>query len=184
MAEEGIEDYALAKRKAARRLGLSEGGFLPRNEEIESELRVYRSIYQAEEHARRTVRLRRVALDAMQALSAFNPYLTGPVLKGTAGPHAEIELQLFPESAKDVEVFLLDRAIPYSVGDAAGYSGAKKRSASVFRLEWQGEALRLLVFDPRDERVSLRGSAAGKPLERATESELRQLIKEDEAAAP
>ena len=36
----------------------------------------------------------------MQALEQFSPYLTGPVLKGTAGPYAEIELQLFPESVE------------------------------------------------------------------------------------
>src|SRR6266581_9548046 len=94
MAEDGIDDYALAKRKAARQLGAAEGEALPANEEIEAELRAYLALYQAEEHPARLAELRRAALDAMQALEQFNPYLTGSVLAGIAGPHAEIELQL------------------------------------------------------------------------------------------
>src|SRR5262245_21446964 len=107
MAEDGIDDYALAKRKAARQLGAPDTEALPRNDEIEAELRAYRELYQAEEHPELIAELRRVALEAMRAFERFNPYLTGPVLAGTAGPYSEIELQLFPDSAKDVELFLL-----------------------------------------------------------------------------
>src|SRR5205809_7550702 len=94
MAEEGIEDCALAKRKAARRLGASEAQALPGNDEIEAELRSYRALYQADEHPLRIAELRRVALDATRALQRFNPYLTGPVRKGIAGCYADLDLQL------------------------------------------------------------------------------------------
>src|ERR1051325_2122639 len=114
MAEDGIDDFAFAKRKAARQLGASETQSLPRNDEIEAELRAYRALYQAEDHPQVIGELRRVALDAMQALEHFSPYLTGAVLTGTAGPYAEIELQLFPNCARDVEIFLLDRNIPFT----------------------------------------------------------------------
>src|SRR5688500_11018126 len=92
MAEDGVDDFALAKRKAARQLGAADSEAMPANDEIEAELRAYRALYEPEEHASRIDELRRVALDAMRALERFNPYLTGPVLKGTAGPYAEIEL--------------------------------------------------------------------------------------------
>src|SRR5512145_2523722 len=39
MAEDGIDDFALAKRKAARQLGVTEAQALPGNDEIEAELR-------------------------------------------------------------------------------------------------------------------------------------------------
>src|SRR5205823_2466306 len=109
MAEDGIDDFALAKRKAAKQLGAADSQALPGNDEIEAELRAYLALYQADEHPQRVAELREIALDAMRALGRFNPYLTGPVLKGIAGPYAEIELQLFPDSVKDVEIFLLDR---------------------------------------------------------------------------
>ena len=39
MAEDGIDDFALAKRKAARQLGAPDTEALPANQEIEAELR-------------------------------------------------------------------------------------------------------------------------------------------------
>ncbi len=41
MAESGIDNFALAKRKAARQLGATEKQGLPGNEEVEAELRAY-----------------------------------------------------------------------------------------------------------------------------------------------
>src|SRR5881628_1445847 len=143
MAEDGIEDFALAKRKAARRLGASEAQALPGNDEIEAELRSYRALYQADEHPLRIAELRRVALDAMRALERFNPYLTGPVLKGIAGPYAEIELQLFPDSVKDVEIFLLDRNVAYETHESRRYAGDRPHAVSVLTLTWGDVPLRL-----------------------------------------
>lgn len=178
MAEDGIDDFALAKRKAARQLGASEREGLPANEEVEAELRAYRALYQAEEHPERIAELRAIALDAMQALERFSPYLTGPVLEGIAGPYAEIELQLFPESAKEVEIFLLERNLPFATREGRRYSGDRARSVSVFSLDWQGTPLRLSVFDPRDERVALKTSAAGRVAGRAGIAEVGELVRD------
>ena len=176
MAEDGIDDFALAKRKAARRLGAADTEALPANQEIEAELRAYRALYQAEEHPERIAELRRLALDAMRALARFSPYLTGPVLTGLAGPHAGIDLQLFPESTKDVEIFLLERNVPFETSEGRRFSGDRARAVSVFTLEWQGSPLRLQVFDPRDERFALKTSQAGRVAERAGIAEVGQLV--------
>ena len=45
MAEDGIEDYGLAKRKAARQAGTPDTRELPTNEEIDLALKVYQAIY-------------------------------------------------------------------------------------------------------------------------------------------
>src|SRR4051794_34423343 len=111
MAEDGIDDFGLAKRKAARQLGVEDHHLMPGNEEIEAELEAYRLLYQADDHPEVLRALLEVALDAMRTLQRFNPYLTGPVLRGTAGPFAEVTLQLFPESTKEVEIFLIDQGI-------------------------------------------------------------------------
>ena len=178
MAEDGIDDFALAKRKAARSLGAAETEALPANDEIEAELRAYLALYQAEEHPQRVAELREIALDAMRALERFHPYLTGPVLKGTAGPYAEIDLQLFPESAKDVELFLLERGIAFGTEEARRYSGDRAHAVSVFTLLWQDTPLRLSVFDPRDERVALKTSQAGRVMQRAGIAELATLVRD------
>jgi hypothetical protein len=176
MAEDGINDFALAKRKAARGLGASNAEALPGNDEIEAELRAYLALYQADEHPERVAELRGLALQAMRALERFNPYLTGPVLSGTAGPYAEIELQLFPESTKEVELLLIDRDIPYEASDERRYSGDRARAVAVISLDWQGVPLRLSVFDPRDERSALKTTLAGRVTVRAGIAEVRALV--------
>ncbi|MGQ0651636.1 MAG: hypothetical protein ACT4P4_05095 [Betaproteobacteria bacterium] len=176
MAEDGVEDFALAKRKAARRLGVEATQALPRNEEIEDALRDYRALYQGDEHEGRIAELRAIALDAMRALEQFRPYLTGAVLKGTAGPYAEIDLQLFPESAKEVEIFLLDRNIEYSTHEGRRYAGDRAHAVSVLSLSWSDTPLRLSVFDARDERLALKTSQAGRVLDRAGIAEVEALL--------
>jgi hypothetical protein len=176
MAEDGIDDFALAKRKAARQLGAPQSEALPGNDEVESELRAYRALYQAEEHPERVAELRRIALDAMLAFERFNPYLTGAVLKGTAGPYAEIELQLFPESPKEVEIFLLERGMSFTTHEGRRFSGDRAHAMSVFSLTWQEAPLKLSVFDPRDERLALKTSQAGRVMERAGVAEVGALV--------
>jgi hypothetical protein len=176
MAEDGVDDFALAKRKAARQLGATDTHSLPRNDEIEVELRAYRALYQANEHPELVAELRRVAFEAMQALQHFSPYLTGPVLSGLAGPYAEIELQLFPDSAKEVEIFLLDRGVSFNTQEGKRFSGDRARAVSLISLDWDGFPVRLSVFDPRDERVALKTSQAGKVMERAGLSEVSAIL--------
>jgi len=176
MAEDGIDNFALAKRKAARQLGAADTESLPTNDEVESALRDYRALYQAEEHPERIAELRRVALDAMRALERFSPYLTGPVLKGIAGPYAEIDLQLYPDSTKDVELFLLERNIAFDTAEARRYSGDRAHAVSVYKLDWLDTPLRLSVFDPRDERVALKTSVVGRVMDRAGIVEVGQML--------
>ena len=183
MAEDGIDDFALAKRKAAKQLGALDAQALPGNDEIEAELRAYLALYQAEEHPQRVAQLREIALDAMQALEGFSPYLTGQVLKGIAGPYAEIELQLFPDSVKEVEIFLLDRNIPYTTSEGRRYAGDRAHAVSVLVLEWQGVPLRLSIFDSRDERLALKSSQAGRVMERAGIAEVGALVRDDPGPA-
>lgn len=178
MAEDGIDSFALAKRKAARQLGAPDTEALPRNEEVEEALHAYRALYQADEHPQRIALLRRIALDAMQTLEQFSPYLTGPVLKGSAGPYAEIELQLFPDSPKDVEIYLLDRGIPFKTAEARRFSGDRAHAVSVLSLLWEDTPLKLSVFDPRDERVALKSSQAGRVLDRAGIAEVGALLRD------
>ena len=182
MAEDGIDDFALAKRKAARQLGAPETEALPTNDEVEAELEAYRALYQADEHPELLAELRRIALDAMRAFERFSPYLTGPVLKGTAGPYAEIELQLFPESPKDVEIFLLEQHIPFSTREGRRFSGDRAHAVSVFTLNWEDAPLKLSVFDPRDERIAMKTSQAGRVMDRAGIAEVGALLRDGPAA--
>ena len=167
MAEDGVDDFALAKHKAARQLGAGDTQVLPANDEIEIEIKAYLALYQGEEQRERLEHLRRVALSAMQDLAQFRPYLTGAVLKGTAGRYADIDLQLFTDDGKAVELYLLNRNIAYETSVQRHYAGDQARAVSILQMEWQNTPVNLAIFTTNDERSALKTSAAGRPMERA-----------------
>jgi len=117
IAEEGCE-YGQAKRQAAHELlGEVRTGSIPDNAEVERELRRYLKLFEGEAHARRQTALRQIAASLMERLADFEPHLTGAVLNGTATAFSDIHLQLYVDSAKDVEVFLLNEGIDFDVDD-------------------------------------------------------------------
>lgn len=165
MAEDGISDYGYAKRKATKALGAGEGESLPTNDEIEAELRAYQAIYQDEEHEERIRMLRETALEVMRLVSDFRPYLTGPVLEGTAGRYAGVDLDLYADSAKDVEIMLLSRDIPYEV-DENSHARADEREAQL-QLDWGGVPVRLSIYPYVAERRQQRNPHTGRSHSRA-----------------
>jgi len=176
MAEDGLEDFALAKRKAARQLGAQDTRSLPGNDEIEAELRAYQALYQGEEQRERIRILRERALEAMRLLEQFRPYLAGPVLKGTAGRYSDIDLQLFTDDGKAVELFLLNRRIPYDISDERHFAGDQARAVTVLKLEWRGVSMKLAIYTLKEERGTLRTTLLGRPIERAGLQAVSQLV--------
>lgn len=174
MAEDGIGDYGLAKRKAARNLGAPDSEALPTNQEIEEALRAYQALFQEEELRERLAVLRRSALLLMRLLEEFHPYLTGPALDGTAGRYAEAELDLFADSAKDVEIFLLNRGINFEHADIHR-TGPDSPEARL-RLDG-GEAMLLLSIYPHAlERTRRRNPRTGQVAARARAETVAALL--------
>jgi hypothetical protein len=165
MADDGIEDFATAKRKAARQLGAAETESLPSNDEIEESLRDYQALFQGEEHREHLMALRQIALEVMAELADFRPCLTGPVLDGTAGRYAAIQLDLFADSSKDVEIFLLSRDVDYAA-DELQRRGPHSPETRL-RLEWSGCEVELNVFPLSAERETLRNPHSGRARSRA-----------------
>jgi hypothetical protein len=184
MAEDGIEDYAAAKRKAARSLGATDTHALPGNDEIEAALRSYQALYQPDEQRDRIEAMRSIALEVMEMLAPFRPYLSGSVLKGTAGRFADIDLQIFPESTKEVELYLLNHGIEYKAENQRHYCGDEPRDVSVVRFEWDETPIALAIYAAHDERRNLKTSASGRTIERAGIAAVRALVSAAESDAP
>jgi len=157
IAEDGLQNYASAKHKAARQIGAPDTHNLPDNDEVERALRDYQAIFQRDEQSVRLRQLRQQALDAMRLLEAFSPYLTGSVLNGTATRHSDINLQLFTDSAKEVELFLLARQVPYRSGEKHLYFGGEERALPVFTLLEGPAEINVTVFATEDIRQIPRG---------------------------
>lgn len=116
MAQDGITDHAFAKRKAARQLGATDTQHLPSNEEINTALHSFRTLFQGDKHPAVLRQLRDQALAIMRTLEMFHPYLTGSVLSGMAGEHSDINLMLFSDDAKAVLLFLIKHDIDFEDG--------------------------------------------------------------------
>jgi hypothetical protein len=117
IAEEGC-DYAQAKRRAAHELvGNVRNSAVPDNAEVERELRRYLQFFEAQTHPGLLACLRATAFGMMERLADFDPHLTGAVLNGTATEYSDIHLHLYVDSAKDVEVFLMNAGIEFDVDE-------------------------------------------------------------------
>jgi hypothetical protein len=185
MAEDGINDFAYAKKKAARELGVSETSSLPTNAEIEDEIRIFHQLYNAEEQPIELKKLRKAALVTMQLFERFNPHLTGSVLEGTAGKNGQTEIHLFADSAKDVEIFLLSQQIPfesneksYRLSDRPSKDKKDKvrKTVPVYTLETEYGLQKLSVFEYDDLRIATKRTADGSNADRADISYLKALI--------
>ena len=175
MAEDGINDFAYAKKKAGKQLGVSEASVMPTNAEIEDEIRLYHEIYNADEQPAELAKLRQAALLTMQLFERFNPHLTGSVLGGSAGKFSQTNIHLFADSAKDVEMFLLNQQIPfesseksYRISDKPSKDKKEKvrKTVPVFTLETELGLQKLSVFDVDDMRVAVKRTVDGSNAER------------------
>lgn len=110
--EEGVNDYAIAKRKAAQRLRL-DWEEMPDNQTIEAALHEYHRIFRFQHQPTFIRSLREIALEAMEFLAEFSPRLVGAVLEGTAGEYSPITLHLFPDTPEAVIWKLVEANIPY-----------------------------------------------------------------------
>ena len=172
MAEDGIADYQHAKRKAARQLGLPEHTPYPDNAEVEAELRAYRSLYQAEGHPELVLAMRQTALGLLELLADYSPYLAGSVLDGTAGEHSHIDILLCADSAKEVEIFLLNHGMAFEHAEPRN-----ERAEAVLVLETDTADANLVIYPPQLERMVMR-HRDGRPRERIRADALRALILE------
>jgi hypothetical protein len=179
MAEHGIHDFGVAKRKAAERYGLPEGSVLPRNVEIEEALIARQRLFGAGQHARSLERQRRAALTAMRALASFQPRLVGPVLTGSATEYADIQLHVFADTAESVSIEMMDRHLAHEVIERKVKMPADRQLALPgLRFDVDEESVEVVIF-PRDGiRQAPVSPVDGRPLRRADAEEVARLIQD------
>jgi hypothetical protein len=177
MREQGVDDFLLAKRKAAERLGVTDASILPRNTEIEAALMAHQRLFAADRHEAGLASLRRSALEAMRLLADFQPRLVGPVLTGTASPHSEINLHLFTESAEAVSIRLEERGVPHEVLERrVRYERDRTVSYPALRFVAGRQTVDAVVFPLDGIRQAPCSPVDGKPMRRANLGEVEALL--------
>lgn len=152
MAEDGVADYATAKNKAARQMGLADKSMLPDNREIEEALREYQELYQSEDQPLHLRHLREVALRTMRELEDFRPALVGSVLSGTAGQFSDVNLQVFVDDPKILTMFLVNRRWRFDEGTRRVRRGGRDDEVPQITIDLEDATVTLTVLDRDDER--------------------------------
>jgi hypothetical protein len=180
MAEHGIRDFLVAKRKAAERFGVSDGAaLLPKNSEIESALAEYQRLFGGESHLSALLAQRRAALSAMRYLDEFSPRLVGAVLSGTATQHSDVQLHLFAERAESVSLKLLDQGIPHEVTERRlRFNSDQVRAFPGVRFEMDEQPIEAVVFPTDGIRQAPVSPVDGRPMRRANAFEVAALLQE------
>ena len=109
VVDEGME-YAQAKRKALRSLGLGNArqSQLPSNEQLEDQVREHIAIFCADTQPAELLALRELALVWMDRLTEFRPHLSGAVWRGTATRLSDIYIQLFCDTTPNTSLSFIN----------------------------------------------------------------------------
>lgn len=177
VVEDGLE-YGLAKKHAAKELGWDGRAAWPSNDEVEDAVREYIAVFLADSQPRELAALRVLALQWIERLREFRPYLSGAVWLGTATRHSDIYLNLYCDDSKAAEIALIDRRVPYEPRTLGAGNGQTVEALSVHA--WCEElqqyvGVHLLVHDLDDFRGALRPDGRGRT-PRGSEQAVRQLV--------
>ncbi len=175
-------DYNYACQKAADRLGLGNRRLMPNRDEIESALREQQRLFRGEDQATALRRLRRLAMEAMGALTRFKPLLVGPVLDGTADQNSPIRLHLSADTSEEVIFALSDLHIPWDESQwRMKFGDGSKQTIPGFRFQADGTTIELVVLPTKGHFSKPLDPIDNRTTQGATLSQLKQL---DSRASP
>ncbi len=147
IAEHGMTDWTLAKRKAARQLLLPETASLPSNDEVEAALADHHALFGGDVHLA-ALRLQRTeALGWMRKLAQWDPLLVGGVAAGWATEHSDVRLELVADDPKTVEIALASLGVSY-----AALPPRADDATAHLRIESPRAAVRLAIVSPQQRR--------------------------------
>lgn len=177
IAVAGIHDFLAAKRKAAAQLGINPGRNMPSNLEVEAALVEYQHLFHGEEQFRTLRELRLAAVKAMKFLLSFDPYLVGPVLRGTATPHTEITLHIFCEEPEQPGFLLREHGIPFQVASKSiRLYGRELIELPAYRFDARNNSFILIVFAGKQKNLAPLSGIDGGPEPRANLDQVSALL--------
>lgn len=178
LLDDGIRDFALAKRKAAEHLGVEPRHEMPGNAEIQAAA-IERSRLFATDESRRAYRERLEAAQiVMERLATLEPRLVGPLLDGIVEPQPLVNLHAFAETVEEVILDLDERGIRCQTGERR-YRSRQGREQRVPFLSFRGPHdtdIELTVFPLDGLRQAPPSPVDGKPMARAGRTEVEQLL--------
>jgi len=186
MYGEEVKQYFTAKRLAARRLlGRIEGKAtryrphdLPSNGEIKQALLELVTEIEGDGRTQRLFAMRIVALEALEALSAFYPRLIGSVATGHVRSGSDVDLHVFAWHPADVESRVKELGWTYETQFVSILKHGKVMSFTHVHVE-DIFPIELTVYPPNELAHRPRSSTDGKPIVRIRDTVLRKLCEKE-----
>ena len=174
MAEEGVRDFQLAKRKAVQRLGGGQRAKLPTNTEIQAHLSEYLDLFHGARLPARVQARQALAVQTMTVLDRFSPRLVGRLTEGEATEHSPVELHVFADSAKAIADCLAHRGIPARTAHKRlRFGGERFEQATVYEFRAGDIPVEVVVFPLKGLREAPLSPVDGRPMRRVPLKKIR-----------
>jgi hypothetical protein len=160
-------DPKLASQQAILELGFSKKEAPPSAAEIEAAIADYRQLF-SPNYDLDLLNLRQKSLALLDFFKQFQPFLVGSVLKGSASKHSDINLLIFSDDPKAIEIFLLNQQIDYSCKEKKTQYRQTDSPAIAFWFDSTQVHLQVLPSTARHQTT--------KKVDRANYEQLKQLI--------
>ena len=177
ITEGAVHDYAQARGKAARRLGIHDPASLPGQRDIEDAVREQQRLF-ATGDADASLRLRReAALEALGFFAAFSPRLVGPVLDGGAGPRTPVTLHLHHDDPDAIGRALDEAGIPADLATrTVTWRGGARDEALAWLFDAGGIAMEVVALPGEALRRTAASAVDDTPMRRADAAQVRALL--------
>lgn len=182
ISQEGVNDFQRAKTKASERLGNSQHGSLPSNFEIEQAISAFQKTFILDYQQVLTAQ-RLIALTLMQCLSAYRPYLVGPVLEGTVGANTPISIHVSCDTVERVIETLGNKNF------VLGFSERRLKINNDFvflptiNFEYQDSEVEVLVFSLRQQYQQPKSKSQNRSMRKVNVKGLEELLSNSSGTA-
>ncbi|MBA4077777.1 MAG: hypothetical protein C0508_22300 [Cyanobacteria bacterium PR.023] len=173
---EGTEsEYLHAKERAMMMLGLSSQTRLPSNRKVrELVSKITKAELGEDEVARRVREMREIALEVMEIIEAFDPFLIGSTLSGEIRQTSDIDLHAYSDDFEEIKFLLADWG--YTDIDEEVVQNMK---GTFIHLKWleRGYPVEITIYSWAMRDVVQFSSITGKPMKRADIAGVRHLLR-------
>ncbi len=172
---EGIKDFRRAKLKASERLGNSNFGSLPSNIEIEQAISSFQNTF-LPEHKEIVFTQRKIALEIMQFLQSYSPFLVGPVLEGTSGVNSPISVHVSSDTVENVIDQIKAKGLSVDIAERRLKLNNQLIHVPTICFEYQNFEVEVLVFSLRQQHQLPKSKSQNRSMQRVNIKGLQEML--------
>ncbi len=172
---EGIKDFRRAKLKASERLGNSNFGSLPSNIEIEEAINSFQNTF-LPDHKEIVFSQRQVALEIMQFLQDYSPFLVGSVLEGTSGVNSPISIHVSSDTVENVINQIKAKSLRIDIAERRLKLNNQLIFVPTICFEYQNFEIEVLIFSLRQQHQLPKSKSRNRSMQRMNIKGLQEML--------